>query len=297
MKIINTIKEIVAKAKNSATYRRNLILVIIGIIIISVGGIWLYGLRYVTTDDAYINANVIEIAPRISGQVNKLNIQNNQFVKKGTILFVIDPVPYQVAVAKAKAQLAINEAQWQNTATNAKRVLQLVVAKALPIQSRDDINAKLQTTRAAVELAKAALAQAELNLQYTEVVAAADGWVTNMSLRAGNEVTANQPLFALVSNAEYWVDANLKETELTDVKPQQKAKVYLDMYPHHTFHGVVESISKGSGAAFSLLPPQNAVGNWVKVAQRVPVKIRILDQDSNFPLRVGTTASVKIDTH
>lgn len=297
MKIINKIKELHAKAKVVPNFRRNAIISIVGIVVLIGGLFWLYNLRYVSTDDAYVNANVVEVAPRISGHIVKLNVQNNQFVKNGTILFEIDSAPYLVAVTKAKAQLAINSAQWQNVTINSKRVLQLVAVKAMPKQSQDDILAKLQSTRAAVELAKANLDQAELNLQYTKVLATTDGWVTNMSLRAGDEVTINQPLFALVSNAEYWVDANLKETELTDVKPQQKADVIIDMYPKHVFKGVVESISKGSGAAFSLLPPQNAVGNWVKVAQRVPVKIRILNPDAQFPLRIGTTATVKIDTH
>jgi membrane fusion protein (multidrug efflux system) len=101
-------------------------------------------------------------------------------------------------------------------------------------------------------------------------------------------------LFALISNSEFWVDANFKETELEHIHPGQLANIYVDMYPGHTFSGVVESISGGTGSAFSLLPPQNATGNWVKVAQRVPVRIRVLNPEQDFPLRIGTSASVRI---
>ena len=104
------------------------------------------------------------------------------------------------------------------------------------------------------------------------------------------------PLFTIISDEEYWVDANFKETELDRIKPGQKARVIVDMYRDHPFEGEVESLSGGSGQAFSLLPAQNATGNWVKVTQRVPVKIRILNPDPAYPLRIGTTATVRVST-
>lgn len=295
MNNINAIKTLFEKAKASQKIRRNIIVGIGGVVIICGAIYWLYSQRYISTDDAYVNANIVSIAPRVSGQISHLHAQNNQFVKAGDLLLELDCDSYKVAVTKARAQLAINTAECQNTIVSSKRSLQLVAVKALPKQAQDDVIAKLQTTKAAVELAKANVAQAELDLEHTKIFAPTDGWVTNMTLREGNSATANQPLFALVSNAEYWVDANLKETELGSVKPGQTAEVTLDMYPKHKFRGLVTSISSGSGAAFSLLPPQNAVGNWVKVSQRVPVKIKILNPDPAFPLRVGTTASVTID--
>jgi membrane fusion protein (multidrug efflux system) len=107
-------------------------------------------------------------------------------------------------------------------------------------------------------------------------------------------VSPGNPLFAIVVAHSYWVDANFKETELTGVHPGLPATIVLDMYPKHEFHGRVESLSRGTGAAFSLLPPQNANGNWVKVAQRVPVRISVDDPDPAFPLRVGATATVTV---
>jgi membrane fusion protein (multidrug efflux system) len=107
-------------------------------------------------------------------------------------------------------------------------------------------------------------------------------------------VAAQAPLFSIVSDEEYWIDANFKETQLSRVRAGERAKVVTDLYPDHPFTGEVESLSGGSGAAFSLLPPENATGNWVKVTQRVPVRVRILDPDPARPLRIGTTATVEV---
>jgi membrane fusion protein (multidrug efflux system) len=118
-----------------------------------------------------------------------------------------------------------------------------------------------------------------------------------MTLQQGSIVNANQALFTLISNDLFWVDANYEETDLQNIRPGQPAEIKLDMYPNHVFKGVVNSISGGSGAAFSLLPPENATGNWVKITQRVPVKVVIINPDPDYPLHIGTTATVTIDTH
>jgi membrane fusion protein, multidrug efflux system len=110
-------------------------------------------------------------------------------------------------------------------------------------------------------------------------------------------ITAYQPIFALISDESFWADTNFKETEMEKIRPGQAAKIEVDMYPGHVFNGVVESISGGAGAAFSLLPPQNATGNWVKVTQRVPVRIQILNPDPRYPLRIGTSALVTVKLH
>jgi len=118
--------------------------------------------------------------------------------------------------------------------------------------------------------------------------------VQNISLAAGSSVAPGTPLFALIVEGSFWVDANFKETQLAQIRPAQKVDVEVDMYPGHIFHGHVESLGGSTGTAFSLLPPQNATGNWVKVTQRVPVKVRFDDLDPRFPLRVGATATVNI---
>lgn len=145
-----------------------------------------------------------------------------------------------------------------------------------------------------VRAAQAAVDAARLKLDYTQLRAPFDGTVSNLSLQPGSMVQAAVPLFALIDEHRAWVDANFKETQFRRLRPGQKAEIRIDMYPGRVFHGVVDSISGGSGTAFSLLPPQNATGNWVKVTQRVPVKIVITDADARLPLRIGTSADIRV---
>ncbi|TAK74142.1 MAG: HlyD family secretion protein [Gammaproteobacteria bacterium] len=254
----------------------------------------LYHHYYLSTDDAYVNANVVQIAPRVTGKVVRLYVTNNQYVKKDAPLFDIDPEPFQLAMNSAQAELALATAELENAANTQTRVLALVKKKFLSPQEGDNAVANFKTASAKVEQAKTQLAEANLNLQYTKVAAPANGWVTNVTVRVGGIVSENDALFVLISNEEFWVDANFKETEMETIKPTQTATIVADMYPHHVFNGIVESISGGAGTVFSLLPPQNATGNWVKVTQRVPVRIHILNPDPHFPLRIGTSATVTI---
>lgn len=273
-------------------------IIVIGFFTVSAMGwfaMWLYGRYYVTTDNAYINANVVQIAPRITGRVVVLNVNNNQYVKQGQPLFSLDKEAFQIAVDSAHAQVEISEAQLAKAAITSKRTEALVKRKYLSPQEGDNAMAQLKTATAQLAHAKAALRQAELNLAYTDVLAPISGWVTNVTLRVGDVVIGNQPLFALISDEEFWADANFKETEMAMIKPGQKAKIVTDLYPKHPFEGVVESISGGAGGVFSLLPPQNATGNWVKVTQRIPAHIRILNPDPHKQLRIGISATVTVN--
>jgi membrane fusion protein (multidrug efflux system) len=158
---------------------------------------------------------------------------------------------------------------------------------------------KLTVTTPTVQLraAAAALDKATYERARTHVTAPASGWVSKMSLRPGGIVQAGTPALAVVEDGSWWVDANFRETDLGRIKPGQPATIKLDMYPGITLEGVVESISAGSGASFSVLPPENATGNWVKVTQRFPIRIKITSApDPDRPLRLGATATVKIDT-
>lgn len=129
-----------------------------------------------------------------------------------------------------------------------------------------------------------------------EVKAPATGIVSNLSLRPGNIVNAGQPLFSLIETSHFWVDANFQETQLTHIKTGLPATIKVDMYPDKKFDGVVESISHGSTNTFSLFPAENASGNWVKVTQRFTVRVKILKLDPEYPLRVGASCNVMIDT-
>lgn len=294
-----------------------------------------------STDDAYINANVVHIAARVSGRVTAVYVENYQFVRKGQPLFQIDPQPYQIAVNAAQAKFDLSEqgeksevAQVKEAEAavterqadvllarnDAQRILTLVQKGQMSKQAGDQVRNRLQVSQASllaaenslakakanlgaadnsnanIRAAKADLDQAKLNLSYTLITAPADGNLVNFNVRTGNMIQASQPLFDLVENGQYWVDANYKETQLERIKLGQPAIITTDIYPDKKFTGVVYKISPGSGTAFAILPAENATGNWVKVTQRVPVKVLILNRDKNHPLPVGTSATITIDT-
>ena len=281
-----------------AFIKKNIKTITIILFFIVSGILWLslliYGHYYSSTDNAYINAHVVQIAPRITGKITELYVSNNQSIEKGAPLFAIDSEPFELAVNSAYAELILRMADLDNARNTKERVLSLVKKKFLSSQEGDNAIAYYKTSSAKVEQAKASLAQSKLNLKYTQVIAPVSGKIANLTLRSGDIVSLNQPLFVIISNEEFWVDANFKETEMAAIKPGLKATIFSDMYPKHPFLGIVESISGGTGSVFSLLPPQNATGNWVKVTQRVPVRVRILNNDPNFPLRIGTSAKVTI---
>lgn len=286
----STIKTIIA-----THYFKKIVLIITLIIIgLASTSLWWQSKHFVSTDDAYVNANIVQVAPRVTGQVTHLYTTNNQYVTENQPLFDLDPVPFQLATNEAMAQLAKDQAQLNIAQLTSKRTLKLVQKNVASAQEGDTVEANLRSSIAAIQLSQANLERVLLNLKYTKVTAPTSGWITNVTLRAGNIVQANQPLFALISDQTFWIDANFKETELGKIHPQQQADIVIDMYPKHHFTGIVESISGGSGSAFSLLPPQNATGNWVKVTQRVPVRVRVVNPDANFPLRIGTSATVTI---
>jgi membrane fusion protein (multidrug efflux system) len=255
---------------------------------------WHESSLYVTTENAYVQANQVEIAPQVAGTVLTVHVQDQQPVKADDPLFEIDPASYRIALLKLQAQLAQRQAETAQARSDWARNQELMRTGFLSPQAGQAAQTKLATTEATVKAAQAEVAQAELDLERTHVKSPVDGTVANFTLRPGNAVTPSVPLFVVISNQDYWVDANFKETQLNDIRPGQKVEIKSDLYSDHVFHGTVQSLSGGSGAAFSLLPPQNATGNWVKVTQRVPVRIHVDDPDPQHPLRIGTTATVKV---
>ena len=145
--------------------------------------------------------------------------------------------------------------------------------------------------------ALAARDKAAYDLAQTTVKAPADGIIYQAaSFKVGQYVSVGTPLFALVETGDTWIDANFKETQLTNMKPGQKAEIVVDTYPGRTFEATVKAIGAGTGAEFSLLPAQNATGNWVKVTQRIPVRLELTDPDAKMALRTGMSATVTVDT-
>jgi membrane fusion protein (multidrug efflux system) len=291
-----------------------------------------------STENAYINADVVSVAAQVSGRVTAVYIKDNQHVRKGDALFDIDPEPFAIALQRAEADLAqarqntrqdnaevsvarAQVAQMESDLANARasyaRDKELVSQHFLSQQALDDAKTRTQSLQAALEQAhakltkalatpqkpeergdvlkaQAAIEQAKLDLQHTHVTAAQDGQISNLSLTAGSLVAAGEPLFALIAENSFHIDANFKETELPGIHPGQDVDIKIDMYPGQLFKGKVESISGGTGTAFSLLPAQNATGNWVKIAQRVPVRIKFAQTDAEHPLRIGATATVSV---
>lgn len=173
-----------------------------------------------------------------------------------------------------------------------------VAAAEAALKAAQDQHGRSGADNAQVRAAQAELDGAKITLGYARVTAPATGWVSNLTLRPGQVVTAGQALFSLVEDDSWWISANFKETDLARVRPEQPASVTIDMYPGLTLKGHVASIGAGSGASFSLLPPENASGNWVKVTQRFPVRI-VLDErpgDAAMQLRSGASTVVTVDT-
>src|SRR5690606_22601513 len=182
----------------------------------------------------------------------------------------------QATFERARATLRVREAQREKAR-----------ARLTNGESPDDL---------LVLAAQAHLDQARWSLARTQVSAPCDGTLESVAVHAGETVKAHQPAMVLVCTDRFWIEANFKETQLARIRPGQPVDIALDMYPGESFAGVVESISPASGTAFSLLPPENATGNWVKTTQRIPVKIRVTENPGRHPLRVGASSAVSIDT-
>lgn len=278
---------------NSST-RKSFVAGILVLLAIFITVYWYYQRGQISTNNAYVGAHVVQIAAQVSGPVTQVFVSDNQAVTKNAPLFVIDPAPFRLAVEKTRADLRQRQAELRHARANAQRTAALVKKKYLSSQAGDDAATAVKTAKAAYLSAKASFDQAKLDLAHTTVTAPVAGTVANLSLRPGTMVPASAPLFAVIGADQFWVDANFKETELEDIRPDDVAEIHVDSYPNHVFHGRVDSVSGGSGTAFSLLPAQNATGNWVKVTQRVPVRIMVTDPDPNYPLRIGTSAEVTV---
>jgi membrane fusion protein (multidrug efflux system) len=328
-------------------------LIIIGIVVLvlAIVGfiVWFLDRNQVSTDDAYTDGNTVTMAPKVSGYVDSLYINDNAHIKKGELLLRIDQRDYLTAKAQAEAQLALARAQLKAAEDSlkiarvqypaqleaAKAQQQAAAAAAALAQasydrqhevdrrattqqtidsstsqqrstSADLRSAKAQVTiaalvpeqvqqaittvaerQASVQQAQAQLDQALLNLGYTEVRAPSDGFVTMRSVQVGSYVTAGQSLFVLVT-PDVWVTANFKESQIGRMRAGDKVDMRVDAYSGYKLEGHIQSIQYGTGARFSSFPAENATGNYVKIVQRIPVKI-VIDRglDPDRPLPIG----------
>ncbi len=247
-----------------------------------------YAKTHISTDDAFIDGNIHTISARISGNVKTVAVTDNQRVKRGDLLVEIDPPDYQSRGGAAKATLELQRASLRLAESERKRAKSLYEQDASSADRYDKVVSNYEVALAQVKLAEEQLRQAELNLGYTTVTSPADGYVTRKSVQTGNQVQAGQPLMAVVDLDSLFVVANYKETELERIRPGQEVKFTVDAYPGKILTGKVDSIMAGTGVSFSLFPSENATGNYVKVVQRIPVKIVLVPgMDKDHILRIG----------
>jgi membrane fusion protein, multidrug efflux system len=302
--------------------------------------------RYESTDDAYTQAATVSMSANVSGRVKDVDVHDNQFVQRGTILFRLDDAPFRIAVSDAMAHLAATRLQVASLkSTYQQRQVELRAARdtqsyaqrefdrhtrllASGISSQAQFDQSSHALDAArqqvanvqqqigvaladldgnpdiapeqhplVEQAQAALDRAQLNLSYTVIAAPTDGVAAKVEqLQVGDYIAASAPVFALVSTRDVWIEANFKEVQLAHMRVGQAATIKIDRYPGTKFPARVISVSPSTGSQFSLLPPENATGNWVKVVQRVPVRLQLDGVDAGFVLQAGLSADVTVDT-
>jgi membrane fusion protein (multidrug efflux system) len=324
-------------------------LLILGPLTLVLGGLGLYLAtgRYVTEEDAYIQAVSASISPQVSGQVVAIAAKSNTEIKKNDPLFRLDPEPYRIALANAEAQLGTARDQVHTlietyrsrlkqidqakaavdyAQTTYDRQQQLYNTGAAPQATLDAAVRDLQTAKAnlaslqreaaaalaqlggnpdmaveqqsSVKQAQAAVDSAARNLRLTSIVAPFDGIPNNVeSIALGVFLNAGQSAFPLVSTHDLYIEANIRETDLTYVREGDPARITVDAYPDTPIAGKVTTLAPASGSVFALLPPQNATGNWVKVVQRIPVRLSIGQVPNAVALRAGMSVKVSIDTN
>jgi membrane fusion protein (multidrug efflux system) len=295
------------KIKRGGLQKVTVAAILAAIVALVWGGVYLVrAMSRESTDDAFVTGHIISVSARVEGHVQKVYVSDNQAVQAGDLLVEIDPCDFQVKLDLATATLAAAQAgeeqaraQTSVASVEAKRAekdynryRQLFDANAGVTQQQVDnaeaaargaaaqlesANSHVAVAKARVSEARAGVEQAQLNLSYTRIVAPQPGRIAGKNVEPGEYIRTGQPLLALVAQ-KLWVVANFKETQLKKMKPGQSVDIRIDAYPQRIFKGHIDSIQAGTGSIFSLLPPENATGNYIKVVQRVPVII-VFDED------------------
>jgi len=286
--------------------KRKIAIGIVAVLLVLAGFYVAHEMQYQSTDDAYVETTTVNVAPRVSGQIEEVYVKDNQHVKEGDLIAIIDPEDYKIKLeqadstyeklkldqSNAKANLVAAESNIALAKKDLERYKNLYEQGAVSKQTYDSAVVKYDSAQASLtqanqalfsengktvadanlRTAKAAKDKAALDLSYTKIYAPQNGTVSSRRVEKGMYVTAGSPLFTLVPE-EVWVVANFKENQLTNMKPGQPVDIKIDTYPNKVFKGKIDSIQRASGAKSSLFPPENAVGSFVKIVQRIPVKI------------------------
>ncbi len=306
---------------------------------------WSFYQTHVSTDDAYVRANIAQVTSRVAGTVVDLKVDDNDVVAEGDLIAQLDRAESELrvreseaevsratrlvedmkgAILTAESRLAVAKAELAQLKLDRSRAEQLAGRGSMPREQLDKARTALQAGEARVEAAdrewaraKAALGipveapsqntaivrqavaardMAALLLSYTEIRAPVAGVIAKRGVEIGQRIQPGQPLMMIVPLAKVYVEANFKETELAEVRVGQPAEIVADVYPGYVYRGHVESLAPASGSAYALLPPENATGNWVKVVQRVPVRIALDEPPpKDKPLRVSLSVLATID--
>jgi membrane fusion protein (multidrug efflux system) len=336
-----------APGNPNAGKRKFMLLALAVVVALSGAGVWayheFYGRWSESTDDAYVNGNVVEITPLVTGTVVSIGADDGDLVQEGQVLVNFDPNDAQIGLQNAQAQLArtvrqvrglysnvdgmkaqvnAQQAEVQKAQDNFNRRKNLAAGGAISQEelshARDDLtsaqnalaNAKqqLKTTSALVDdtvvsshpdvmAAAAQLRQAYLNNARSTLIAPVTGYVAKRTVQLGQRVQPGTALMAVIPLDQLWIDANFKETQLRDMRIGQPVEIETDLYGSDVkYSGTIDSLGAGTGSAFALLPAQNATGNWIKIVQRVPVRIHVNAQElAKHPLRVGLSTVVDVD--
>ena len=332
-----------APKKGSTLLRRGLLVLAAVVIAAGVAAYYAFFVRYhVTTDDAYVNGNLVRLTPQIAGTVIAINTDETQYVRRGQVLVELDPRDAQIALSQAKASLGETVREVSQLFAEERRDAALLDAEQTQLsQSNEDLTrdrsllavhgvsletlehdenavrsarAGLQQARATLASTQAAIAgttpathprvlQAEANLRAawlavvrTRVVAPVSGYVVRRSVELGAQVAPSTEMLALVPESSMWVDANFKENQLGDLRIGQPVQMSVDMYGSRvSYHGKVLGLTAGTGSALAVLPTQNASGNWIKIVQRLPVRIGLDPAElAQHPLFLGLSANIDV---
>jgi multidrug resistance efflux pump len=252
------------------------------------------------TRDAQVRANVVDIAPRVAGPISQVAVVDNQLVKKGDLLFTIDPADYQAAAELAQAQVLAESSAMTQTKQELDRQTALFQKKVNAVQDFQNAQDAYATASATLASAEANLKTAKLRLSYTKIYATVNGQVTNMNVSPGTYAAAGQQVMALIDRDSYWIAAYFKEDQIFHIAPGDRVLMTLIGKSEAVFAGTVQSIGWGifltdgsAGQGTSLLPEVSPTVDWVRLPQRFPVRIQV-EPSSSVPLRIGETVSVGV---